>query len=477
MTEREQAEEDLRVSKERYRLLFDSVNDAVVVYTLPKPNVASVLIEANQVACQRLGYSREELLTLSPTVIEHPVNPHQTPLIAHKLQSQNHAIFEAIQTTKTGQFIPVEVNAHLFSLYGEPTVLSVARDITERKELEARLHYITMHDSLTKLFNRTHFDEEIRRLDQASDIQVGVIIGDVDGLKLINDSMGHQAGDDLLIASGNIISQSTRERDFVARIGGDEFAVILYGITTPDLEKVCGRIRANITLHNLARPGLPLSISLGYSVAAGENSNIRQRIKEADDAMYHEKFNRSQDNRNALVRGLMKALESRDFISEGQANRLPDLIEKLGRSLDLTESDLAELRLLAQFHDFGKVAIPDQILFKPTSLSPEEQLEMQRHCEVGHRIAQSVPDITLIADRILKHHEWWNGQGYPLGISGDDIPLDCRIFAIADAYDAMTSDRPYRKAMSCKDAKAELERCKGVQFDPHLVDKFAGILQ
>ncbi len=477
VTEREQAEEDLRISKERYQVLFNSVNDAVFVYSLAKGEEPSRLIEVNEVACLRLGYSREELLRLSPADIEQPVIAAQLPLIDHKLRQQKHALFEAVHRTKAGAEIPVEVNAHLFSLYGQTTILSVARDITERKEMEEKLRFITMHDSLTGLYNRAYFDEEVRRLEAVRELRVGVVGCDVDGLKLINDSMGHQAGDVLLRAAGTAIASAVREGDFVARVGGDEFVVLLYNIDFQGVKKVMDRIRAAIARQNKLEPGLPLSISLGCAVATEETKDIHQLLKEADDNMYREKLHHSKSARSMLVHGLKKALEARDFITDGHGERLIDLIDKLGLALGLEERDMAELRLLAQFHDFGKVGVPDRILFKPGRLTEEEYAEMQRHSEIGHRIAQSVPDLCPIADRILKHHEWWNGQGYPLGLVGDDIPLECRILSIADAYDAMTSDRPYRKAMSSEEALKELERFKGRQFDPMLVDKFVKVLK
>ncbi|WP_245867411.1 Cyclic di-GMP phosphodiesterase [Sporomusa silvacetica DSM 10669] len=138
---------------------------------------------------------------------------------------------------------------------------------------------------------------------------------------------------------------------------------------------------------------------------------------------------------------------------------------------------MTDLKLLAQFHDIGKVGIPDKILFKPGTLTPEKFNEMQRHSEIGFRIAQSSPDLNLIADYILKHHEWWDGSGYPMGLSGENIPLECRILSIADAYDAMTSDRPYRKALVHKHAIDELRRFAGIQFDPELVENFITLVE
>jgi HD-GYP domain-containing protein (c-di-GMP phosphodiesterase class II) len=173
----------------------------------------------------------------------------------------------------------------------------------------------------------------------------------------------------------------------------------------------------------------------------------------------------------------MKALEARDFITEGHAVRLQGYVTGLATAIRMPMRSVSDLNLLAKFHDIGKVGVRDSILFKAGALTTEEAVEMQRHTEIGHRIAQSAPDLAPIADWILKHHEWWNGSGYPLGLKGKEIPLECRILAIADAYDAMTSDRPYRKAMAHDSAVSELKRFAGVQFDPELVRNFLGFLE
>jgi HD-GYP domain-containing protein (c-di-GMP phosphodiesterase class II) len=171
---------------------------------------------------------------------------------------------------------------------------------------------------------------------------------------------------------------------------------------------------------------------------------------------------------------MQKALEARDFITEGHGERMQSLAVALGEVAGLSKRALGELSLSAQFHDIGKVGIPDRILFKPGPLTQQEYSEMKRHCEIGHRIALSTPDLAPIAKYILHHHEWWNGLGYPMGLKGNDIPLECRILAIVDAYDAMTSNRPYRQALTHKQAIAELKNCSGKQFDPRLTAIFVG---
>ncbi|MBP2634921.1 MAG: diguanylate cyclase with sensor [Firmicutes bacterium] len=349
----------------------------------------------------------------------------------------------------------------------------------ERSKLEERLKYLSIHDPLTGLYNRTHFSLELERLHQVQYAPVGIIVGDLDGLKLINDTWGHQSGDRLLKAAANILKTCCPPDATLTRIGGDEFVLLLPGTTLATLEKLCQTITLAINSYNQNSPlaeGIVLSISLGFALADSGHADLQQVFKVADNNMYREKLHKSQSNRSAIVQTAMKLLEARDFITEGHGDRLQLLVARLGAAIGLPENRITDLKLLAQFHDIGKVGIPDKILFKPAKLTPEEYTEMKRHSEIGFRIAQSSPDLSHIADYILKHHEWWDGSGYPIGLAGKDIPLECRILSIADSYDAMTSDRPYRKALSAQQAFNEIRRCAAIQFDPQLVETFLEVV-
>lgn len=351
-------------------------------------------------------------------------------------------------------------------------VLIIIRDISQRKQLEEQLCYLSLNDALTGLSNRTRFSREMVALDTLPFQATGFILCDVDGLKFANDTLGHHAGDQLLTNTADILSASVPDCNLLARIGGDEFIIIFHSCSREALEDVCINIREKIIEYNNNNINLPLSISMGFALREEEHLRIADLFKEADNNMYREKLHHRQSIRSNTIKIMTKALGERDFITQGHGQRMQRLVVMLANALDLPQQKQADLILLAQFHDIGKVGVPDHILFKPGVLDPQEQKEMRRHPEIGFRIAESSSDLLPISQWIFKHHEWWNGQGYPLGLEGRQIPLECRMLALADAYDAMTSDRPYRKAKSPDEAIQEIIQGSGSQFDPELVPVF-----
>ncbi len=364
-----------------------------------------------------------------------------------------------------------------FKKIGQSKVLTMVRDITDARRSKDQLDYLSQYDALTNIYNRAYFEATMSKMAMQSEGGVAIVICDVDGLKIINDTLGHWAGDQLLRAVANILGAVTVFADDVlARVGGDEFAIIAREPQKQKMDAMIENIQLRIAEYNKDNPQLPVSLSTGWAADYHSSKNIEEIYKQADHDMYRQKIHQGQSSRSAIVQTMMKALEVRDYITEGHTDRLQDLVGDLGRKLKLSRRQLADLRLFARFHDIGKVGIPDSILTKPTLLNEAERAIMKRHCEIGFRIAQVSLDLSPIADWILKHQEWWNGQGYPLGISGEDIPLACRILAIADTFDAMTNDRPYRKALSPSVALAEIERYAGSQFDPALVKLFIEIM-
>lgn len=469
ITERMRAEEKIKSSEEKYRELADSLPEVVF-----ETDENGIVIYGNNNCYDFFGCTKDDF-EKGIRIIDYVAPEDQARAaqnMMRKMDGEKLGIAEYMVRRKDGSTFPIIIHSNPVIKEGRSVGLrGVIMDITDRKHMEERLETLSLRDPLTGLYNRAYFENEIERLESGGYSQASVLMCDVDGLKIINDSFGHNTGDALLIAAADVLRKSLRDSDIIARIGGDEFAVILPNCGQISAERAFSRILSAVEDYNAANPLIPLSLSVGFATTK-RSLDLRDLYKEADNNMYREKLHQSRSTRSAVVQTLVKAMEARDYNTEDHAERLLVLVSDLGKSVDLPKQKLHDLRLLAKFHDIGKVGIPDSILFKPAALTPSEINEMRQHCEIGHRIAQSAPDLVLIADWILKHHEWWNGEGYPLGLKGEEIPLECRILAIADAYDAMTSDRPYRKALSHSDAVAELKKGAGTQFDPGLVGKF-----
>ncbi|MBN2253132.1 MAG: diguanylate cyclase, partial [Kosmotogaceae bacterium] len=316
-------------------------------------------------------------------------------------------------------------------------LMSHAREAIVRIETEIRMNYMSLHDKLTDLYNRVYFEEELKRLEGSRFYPISIVSADVDGLKLINDTMGHSMGDQILVEFSQILRSSFRKTDVVSRFGGDEFAVILIRTDEETTEKIASRVRRTVERYNADHVGPHLSVSMGIATSKGPEQDLLETLKLADDLMYRDKLYRSSSVRSQMVNTLLITLDEKDQISGGHAKRLQKLCLELGKRAGLNTRQLSDLALFAQVHDLGKVGIPDSILFKPGPLSEDEWKVMKLHPEKGYRIAVSSPDLSSVADLILRHHERWDGRGYPLGISGEDIPVECRILSIVDAFDAM----------------------------------------
>ncbi len=472
ITEYKLAINKIRQSEARYRMLIENANEAIMVIQDEQLKYFSPM------SMTLLGYTEKEIK--STPFIEF-FHPDDRSFMREKLQritcEKNRPGRYVIRIVIRNEDIKwVEVSAVLIEWEEHPAVLVLVSDITERKINEEKLEYLSMHDTLTGLYNRAFFEEEMRRLSGSREYPITIISADVDGLKLINDTMGHAKGDQLLKACADILRKSLRTSDILARVGGDEFVVILPKADKKTGNQIIKRIRSNSSSYNLEHNELPLSISMGAATAQSAEAPLHAVYKKADDLMYSDKLNNINSVRSYTIDLLLNALAERDFIAAGHAQRLSRICLTMAEKLDLPASQLINLAILTQVHDLGKIGVPDSILFKKEILTEEEWAIMRQHPEKGYRLALTSPDLAEFADLILKHHESWDGSGYPLGIKGKEIPIECRIFAIVDAYDAMTSDRPYRKALSKEEAIEELKRCSGSKFDPELVEVFLSIV-
>lgn len=232
----------------------------------------------------------------------------------------------------------------------------------------------------------------------------------------------------------------------------------------------------NMNRYNMGNPHLPLSFSHGFFISDNTEKEMFNIYQKALDNMHLEKLLNSNSKCSTIVKTLLKTLETKDMTTKDHVDRTANLAAVLALKSGIPENRLNQIVLLAEFHDIGKIGISDNILLKAGPLTPEERLAIQQHSKLGYEIAIASIELAPISDFILKHHERWDGKGYPFGLKGEEIPLECRIISIIDSYDAMSNDRPYRKALSREEVITELEKCSGTQFDPELVKMFLGII-
>jgi diguanylate cyclase (GGDEF)-like protein/PAS domain S-box-containing protein len=353
-------------------------------------------------------------------------------------------------------------------------VVGIITDIHERKETEARVEYLTFHDRMTGLYNRNFFDVEMKRLDVERMLPLSLIIGDVNGLKLVNDSLGHQVGDEMLILIARTIADACRQEDILCRWGGDEFAILLPCTWNRDAQEIMGRI--NERCAAIEDFPVPVSVSLGTASKTELDQDLEDVIREAEAMMYKTKHTEGKDFHTRVVYALQDYLHHRSDESPEHSLRVKNYSLRLARELDLSPEDERKLELLADLHDVGKLVVPEGVLIRPGPLTDDERILVEAHCEHGVKIIQAAANLVTVADEVLSHHEWYDGSGYPQGLKGEEIPLLARIFAVVDAYDVMTQGRAYRKALEPPQALVELQRQRGTQFDPALVDAFVQML-
>ncbi|MFL0195392.1 PocR ligand-binding domain-containing protein [Clostridium sp. WILCCON 0269] len=336
----------------------------------------------------------------------------------------------------------------------------------EREHLE----YLSYHDQLTGLYNRRFFQKELHRLDVQRNLPLTIVMADVNGLKLINDSFGHTMGDELLKKAAEVITKGCRADDIVARFGGDEFVILLPKTDAYGTKEIIRRIK-NIALKEKVG-SFDIDISFGYGTKNDEEEKIEEIFKKADDNMYKSKIFESLSMKERTIGTIISTLYEKDEKEKQHSHRVSALCQSMGAVLRLSEGEIKELKTVGLFHDIGKIAIEKNILNKQEKLTDNEWEEIKRHPEIGFRILGTVSDMSQIAQYVLAHHEKWDGSGYPKGLKGQEIPLPSRIIAIADSYDAMVSDRNYHNALPEEVAVEELKINAGIQFDPALIRIF-----
>lgn len=343
-------------------------------------------------------------------------------------------------------------------------------DVYDNREV-SRIYY---KDGLTGLYNRAFFNEELFRLNTERQLPLSIIMGDLNGLKLINDAFGHEMGDKALIRVAEVMRKTFRKEDIISRIGGDEFAILLPNTTEEIALEIVERIKDECVKSPL--DFLILSISFGVGTKVDKDQDINAVMQKADNRMYYMKIKEGKKARHDLINNLRRRLEETSFETKAHNKRLENLSMLLADNLDLSDKDKEELKLLCEYHDIGKIGIPEHILLKEEPLDKNEWEDLKRHSEIGYHIFKDLKKDMSVNDLILIHHERWDGNGYPGFLKNEEIPLVVRIFSIVDAYEAMVNDRPYKAKISHSEAIKEIMEKAGSQFDPMLAEKFIELM-
>lgn len=347
-------------------------------------------------------------------------------------------------------------------------------DVTKQKQSEKEIKYLRFHDQLTGLYNRDYFMEEIKRLDTKRQLPLTIIMGDINSLKLVNDVFGHNRGDILIKNTAEILKENLRDEDILARIGGDEFAILL-----PDTNKESGKEivrRINHTCSDYAGKEI-ISISLGVATKNSISQDVDDVFKKADDKMYQKKTSESKEAKKKMISNINKKLRNETDESQEHIKMLKNTLEEFANKLNLSNKQKEKLKILAEAHDIGKISVKEEISKNIEKLTEKEREKLKSHTEYGYRISHSLPDLSDISEEILSHHERWDGEGYPRGLKGEEIPLLARIFTIVDNYDLLVNGRGFNNKRNEKEALKTIKNRAGAQFDPYLVKKFIKLMK
>ncbi|MDD3307706.1 MAG: diguanylate cyclase [Acetobacterium sp.] len=467
-TDRHQVEIALKESEERHRLLITQMTQGLAVHEVLFDQSGNPVdfryLDANASYERLVGLKREDIIGKRALEIAPGMDKSWIRKYGAVAMTGQPIYFE---------YYDQDVNKYFENVAYSPRFKQFAviiSDVTKRKQAEQQIGYLSYHDYLTGLYNRRFYEEELGRLDIPENLPITLIMADVNGLKLINDSFGHVMGDELLKKAAQLISETVPENSVVARLGGDEFIVIMPQTDIFQAVEVINDLKAKTSNEKIG--AFEVSISFGYEIKETEEQDIQEIYKRAEDDMYRHKLYESNSIKNKTIELIMNTLYEKSSREMLHSQRVSEICKAIAVKMKLSNDTVNQIGAAGLMHDIGKMGIDEKILNKEGHLNFEEWQEIQRHPEIGYRILSSSNEFSEMSKYVYQHHEHWDGKGYPQKLKKEEISIQARIIGVADAYDAMTCDRTYRKGLSQKEAVRELSKNAGTQFDPEVTRIF-----
>lgn len=470
ITQQELIRAELVLSEERFRTIFEEAPMGIAIFD----SRTGQPIQVNAKYAEIVGRTREEILLTDWKHYSHPdevdENLHKIELLMGDRISGFSLDKRFVRPDGEEIWVNITVNPLNSMIHKDHYHLCMVEDITSRKKAEEEVVYLSYYDQLTGLYNRRFYEEELKRINTSRNLPITLVLADVNGLKLTNDAFGHSLGDSLLKKVAEVFKKECRTEDVIARIGGDEFVFLLPKTDENEAQKIIDRINKAITEKQ--RGNLIYSVSFGWATKHYLKEDIRKVFMQAEDFMYRNKLAESSSMRNETIKLITKTLYQKNRREQLHCERVSKLCELIGNAMRLSPDSVRELKMAGLLHDIGKIGIDESLLSKRGKLTDLEWADMKRHPEIGYHILRSVNEFAPIAKYVLHHHERVDGTGYPRQLKDEEIPMQSKIICIADAYDAMTSHRPYREDLSLSEVVAEFKRNAGLQFDPVILKVF-----
>ncbi|NLL46499.1 MAG: PAS domain S-box protein [Clostridiales bacterium] len=476
ITERKKFEQLMINEKEQLKTTLLSVGDGVISTDVRGNNVVM-----NPVAEKLTGWSiseaeGREINSVFRIIREQTRVPVEDFIMQILTQGKVIDYSNKLLISKTGNELPVEISvAPIVHSDGSVSgAVFIFRDVSEKRAEQRKIEFLSYNDVLTGLYNRRYIEDAMIDLDTPENLPITIFSVDVNGLKLANDAFGHEFGDQLLKTFADILKGVCQPEDVIGRVGGDEFCILMKNTDEDEAASIKERILDEMSKLKLYP--IVASLAIGFAVKHSPEDDIKTVMVLSDHRMYQDKIKSRKTMRTQTIQMALDHNNLSHTHEQSHSYNVSLYCEAIARAMGFDEKSVQEIKTAGLLHDIGKIMISSHILNKSGKLSKDEFNLVKRHPEVGYQLLRTVDEYAHLSEFVLYHHECWDGSGYPIGLKGEKIPLFSRIIAVADAFDAMTGERPYQRTKTQSEAIEELKRGMGTQFDPEIVKIFCPLV-